>query len=155
MLLLCLVKTYFRANLPFRLVETYFLSSRNSILLIRAFFLTTIMEIRGNQFFMKSILLLVETIFFNFLAGISSFFGIVETYFSTNVSFRVVKTDFLANTNYFLYLFSRIRPVKAFLPSSGKESFFEQILHSSYWDGFFLYGKPSTLIISGKKLSFI
>ena len=33
------------------------------------------------------------------------FFRIVETYFSTNTSFRVVETDFLACANHFLYFF--------------------------------------------------
>ena len=38
----------------------------------------------------------------------------VETYFSTNTSFRVVETDFLASTNHCLYIFQRLLPVKAF-----------------------------------------
>ena len=48
------------------MVETYFLSSGNSMLLFIAFFLlleTMIIEIRGNQSKHKSIFLLVKTIF--------------------------------------------------------------------------------------------
>ena len=47
-----IVGTYFSTNTSFRLVETYFLSSGNSMLLFGAFFLLleTMIEIRGNQF---------------------------------------------------------------------------------------------------------
>ena len=38
----------------------------------------------------------------------------METYFSTNTSFRVVETDFLASTNHCLYIFQRLLLVKAF-----------------------------------------
>ena len=36
-----------------------------------------------------------------------------------NASFLVVKMDFLASTCHFLYIFSRVRPVKVFFPPSG------------------------------------
>ena len=50
--LLHLVKTYFSMNPSFRLVETYFLSRRKSVLLFRAFFLLleTMIEVMRNQF---------------------------------------------------------------------------------------------------------
>ena len=46
------VKTYFSTNPSIRLVETDFLSSRNSMLLFKAFFqlLKTMIEIRESQF---------------------------------------------------------------------------------------------------------
>ena len=51
--------------------------------------------------------MLVETIFFDFFfCQKKQFFRIEEMYFSTNASFRVVETDFLAGTNHFLYIFS-------------------------------------------------
>ena len=48
----CVVKTYFSTKPSIRLVETDFLSSRNSMLLFKAFFqlLKTMIEIRESQF---------------------------------------------------------------------------------------------------------
>ena len=91
-------------------MPTYFLSSGNGMFLLRALFLVleTIIEIRGNQFEIKIIFLLVETNFVDFIARRISFFCIVETYFSKNSSFRVVETDFLASTNDLLFFFSEI-----------------------------------------------
>ena len=80
------MKTYF-SNSSFGLVETYFLSRRNRVLLFEAFFLLleTMIEIMRNQFW--------ESIFFL----------LVQTYLSTNASFGVAKTDFLASVNHKLF----------------------------------------------------
>ena len=50
------------------------------------------------------------------------FFCIVETYFSINASFRVMKTDFLASTNHFLYFFRNSCRGKLLFLSSGTYS---------------------------------
>ena len=79
--------------------EIYFLSSGN-ILLFGAFYLLleTMIEIRRES-------ILTEKYFpasgnhFQFFCQKKQFLRIVETYFSTNASFRVVETDFLASTN--------------------------------------------------------
>ena len=58
------------------------------------------------------------------------FFHIVETYSSTNASFRIVETDFLASTNHNeTYSFN-----ESFILAIG--------------EGFSLYWKPSTLLES-------
>ena len=77
----------FSTNPSFRLVETYFMSRRNSVLLFGPFFLVleTMIEIMKNQF------------------EHYVFFLLVETYLSSNVSFRVAVTDFLASTNHKLF----------------------------------------------------
>ena len=100
-----IVGTNFSTNASFRLVKTYFVSSGNSMLLFRAFFLLleTIIEIRGNQFQQKNIFLLVETIF-NFFCQKKQFFRIVGTCFSTNPSFQLLDKDFLFIGNCLLYL---------------------------------------------------
>ena len=144
-----IVKTYFYTNLSFRLVETYFLSSGNSMLLFRASFLMlkSIIEIRGNQFLKKSIFFLVETIFFDFLARRSGYFRIVEKYFSTNASFRVVKRDFLASANHFLYFFQRLLPEKAFFLSNGNE-FLNESFIPAIGEGFSSLMETVTLLES-------
>ena len=54
-------KVYFSMNPSFRQVQTCFMSSENSMLLFRAFYLMleTIIETRENQFEMENIFLLV------------------------------------------------------------------------------------------------
>ena len=88
------MKTYFSTNPSFRLVETYFLSSGNTMLLFGAFLLLleTMIEIRRNQW--KP---------FSIFCQKKQFFCILEMYFSTNTSFWVVETDFLASTNHKLF----------------------------------------------------
>ena len=72
---------------------------------------------------------------------------IVETYFSTNASFGVVETDFLASTNHFLSTFLKPLPMKTFSPSSRnvflKEFFiFFSIVETVYfsWELFWTSG---------------
>ena len=68
--------------------------------------LKTIDEIIGNQFLIKKHFPARRKHFLWFYCQKKQFFRIEETYFSTNVSFRVVEMIFLASTNYFLYIFS-------------------------------------------------
>ena len=71
-------------------------------------------------------------------------FRIVEKYFSTNASFRVMETDFLASTNHFLYFFQRLQPGKAFFLSSGN-GFLSEPFITAIGEGFFSLMKTVTL----------
>ena len=112
------MKTYFPTNPSFGLVETDFLSRRNSVLLFRAFFLLleTIIEIMSNQFEQ------------------SIFFLLVETSLSTNASFRVAETDFLASTNHKLFF----RLVQTYFLTN--PSF-------QLWENYFLYSRNRLLYL--------
>ena len=59
----------------------------------------------------------------------------------------VVETDFLSNTNHFLYIFSETPAGKSFFSVSRKLSF-ERILHSGHWQGFFSLMEVFTLLES-------
>ena len=91
-------------NPSFRLVETYVLSSRNSILLFRAFFLLLQTNMGGTNFKRKTFSCYWKSFYLIFLPEEADFMY-SEMYFSTNGSFREVETDFLANANHFLYIF--------------------------------------------------
>ena len=84
--------------------------------------------------------------FLRFSAQKKQFFHIVEKYFSTNTLFRVVKTDFLASTNHFLYIFSETSSNESFFPSIGI-SFLNKSFILGIGEGFSLYWKPSTVLL--------
>ena len=97
-------------------METYFLSSRSSMLLFRAFFrcwkpfLKYWEPILKEKHFPAS----GKTIFADFLVRKSSFS------ISRNASFRAVETDFLVSTNHILHIFfQRLLPEIAFFLFSG------------------------------------
>ena len=96
-----------------------------------------IAEIIGNQFLIKKHFPASGKHFLWFYCQKKQFFRIEETYFSTNASFRVVETDFLASTNHFLYIFSETLTGESFFSVQWK-LIFEQILHSGYWRRIFL-----------------
>ena len=104
-------------------METSFLPIGNSMLLFRAFFWCwkpllklgkPILKEKhfpasGNHFLWfscqrKQFSRIVETYFTT-----NASFRIVGTYFTTNASFQIVGTDFLAGTDHFLYIFFRDR----------------------------------------------
>ena len=100
-LILCLVKTVCFCSKPFFAIGNHYWNNRKAILKEKHF---------PNR---KDLLW--------FSCQKKQFFRTVLTYFSMNASFLVVKMDFLASTCHFLYIFSRVRPVKVFFPSSGNE----------------------------------
>ena len=71
----------------------------------------------------------------------------METYFSTNASFRRLGTYFLASTNQFLYFFQRLLPERAFLLSSGNE-FLNESFISAIGEEFFSLMDTITLLES-------
>ena len=87
-------------------METYPLSSGNSMLLFRASFwcwkpfLNTGEPILKEKLFPAS-----GNHFLWFSCQKKQFFCMEETSFFTNTSFRVVEADFLTSTNHFLYIF--------------------------------------------------
>ena len=97
------MKIYFSTNPSFRVVETYFLSNGNSMLLFRFFFLLleTMIELGGINLNRKLFSCWWKP-FLNFCQK-KQFFRTVESYFSTNSSLQVVETDFLAKTNHKLF----------------------------------------------------
>ena len=99
--------------------------------------LETIVEIIGNQFLIKKHFPASGKHFLWFYFQKKQFFCIEETYFSTNATFRVVETDFLASTNRFLYIFSETPTGESFFSVQWK-LVFERILHSGYWRRIFL-----------------
>ena len=60
----------------------------------------------------------METIFFKFSCQKKQIILIVETYFSTNASSRVLEADFLACTNQSFIYFSETPASERFFPSS-------------------------------------
>ena len=140
------MKTYFSTNSSFRLVETYFLSSGNTMLSFRSFFLmlVTIIEIRWNHFLW-------------FSCQKKQFFCIMEKYFSTNASFRLMETNFLACSNNFLYVFRDYCQRKLFFLSSGNvfvnepfipaigEGFFSLVEHVTLFERVFLLSKTDIM----------
>ena len=86
----------------------------------------------------------------------------METYFSTNASFRLVETNFLACTNHFLYVFRNCCRGKLFFLSSGNvflnellipaigERFFSLVDHVTLFERLFLLAK--TDFMSGDQL---
>ena len=90
-------ETFFSTNFSFRLVETNFLSCRNSIVSFRA--LWKILKFGGSNLFKRNIISARGNWFFwlvkvNFLSS--------RNVFLTNFSFRMVETDFWSCGNYFL-----------------------------------------------------
>ena len=67
------------------------------------------------------------------------FFCIMKTYFSTNASFRLMKTNFLACTNHFLYVFRHYCRGKLFFLSSGN-AFLNETFIPAIGEGFFSSG---------------
>ena len=81
--------------------------------------LETIFEIIGNQFQKKKHFPSSGNRFLRFSCQKKQFFRIEEMYFSTNASFRVVKTNFLASTNHlyiYIYFFSETLAGESFFP---------------------------------------
>ena len=74
-------------------------------------------------------------------------FCIVKKYFLTNTSFRVVKTDFLASTNYFSYFFRDSCGGKPFFKSSGNV-FLNEPFIPAIRKGFFSLMETVTLLES-------
>ena len=82
---------------------------------------------------------------------------IIETYFSTNASFRLVETNFMACTNHFLYVFRDYCWRKFFFLSSGNvfvnepfipaigEGFFSLVEHVTSFERFFLLVKTDVM----------
>ena len=119
-------------------MEIYFLSSWNSMLLFRAFFWCwkPLLKLGGTNFKRKTFFASGNH-FLWFSCQRKQLFRIVETYFSTNVSFRVVETDFLASTNHCSYIVSDSPAGESFLSVYWKR-IFEWILHSGYRRKIFL-----------------
>ena len=99
---------FFNESFIFRLVETHFLSSGNSMLysMFGAFFCCwkPWLKLGGTNFNRKCFP--ASENHFRFFCQKKQFFRIAGTYFSTNASFRVVEIDFLASRNH--KLFSRL-----------------------------------------------
>ena len=129
-------------------METYFLSSGNSILLFRAFFWCwkPLLKLGVTNFKIKHFPASGNH-FLWFSCQKKQFFGIMETYFSTNASFRRLGTYFLASTNQFLYFFQRLLPERAFLLSSGNE-FLNESFISAIGEEFFSLMDTITLLES-------
>ena len=68
----------------------------------------------------------------------------METYFSTNASFRLVETNFLACTNHFLYVFRDYCRRKLFFLSSGNV-FLNELFIPAIGEGFFSLAEHVTL----------
>ena len=113
--------------------------------------LETIFEIIGNQFQKKKHFPSSGNRFLRFSCQKKQFFRIEEMYFSTNASFRVVKTNFLASTNhlyiYIYFFFQRLLPEKAFFLSSGN-LFLNESFILAIGEGFFSAMKTVTLLES-------
>ena len=77
------------------------------------------MKIRGTNFKEKHF----QNHFLWFSCQKKQFFCIIETYFSTNASFRLMETNFLACTNHF-YMF---------LGTTAVESFFFGLVETYFW----------------------
>ena len=96
------METYFSTNASFRVVETDFLAGKNH----NPFF-----PCRGNVSYRVTSFLLLETIFnafFKYISACESSFGVVETFFLTNLSFQLVESEFLFSGNsiiFYLQLF--------------------------------------------------
>ena len=116
------------------------------MLSFRAFFrmLVTIIEIRGSHFLW-------------FSCQKKQFFCIMEKYFSTNASFRLMETNFLACSNNFLYVFRDYCQRKLFFLSSGNvfvnepfipaigEGFFSLVEHVTLFERVFLLSKTDIM----------
>ena len=115
--------------------------------------LETIIDIIGNQFQKKKHFPSIGNRFFRFSCQKKQFFCIEEMYFSTNASFRVVKTYFLASTNhlyiyiYIYFFFQRLLPEKDFFLSSGN-LFLNESFILAIGEGFFSAMKTVTLLES-------
>ena len=82
-----------------------------------------------------------------FCCQTKQFFRIAETYFSANALFRVVKTDFLASTNHFLYIISETAAGESFFLSSGNV-FLNESFIPAIGEGFFSLMESVTLLES-------
>ena len=124
--------------------EFFILASGNSMLLFGAFLLLldTMIEIRGINFNRKIFSCQWKT--FSFLCQKKQLLRIVETYFSTNASFLVVETDFLASTNHKLFLFQQKRILSKFFILAVAEGFFLQWKASILLECSFLLGETVT-----------
>ena len=88
----------------------------------------------------------METIIFVFFCQEKQFFHIKETYFSTNPSFRVVKTDFVASRNhFFIYFFRDSCRRKLFFLFSGN-LFLSESFIPAIGKGFFSLMETVTLL---------
>ena len=129
-----LEKTNFSTNTSFRLVETYFLSGANCMLLFRAFslLLETIIKIRGNQFQKRNIFLLMKPFPLIFLPE-EAVFSYIENVFFNKCFIPGNENEFSGSYKpLFIYIFWRLLPMKGIFPSS-RNVFFEWILYSGYW----------------------
>ena len=114
-------------------MESYFLSSRKSMLLFRASF-----SVAENYYWKEGELILKEkhfsaggNQFFLFSCQKKQFVLIAEMYILTNALFRVVEIDFLVNPNHFLHISSETSASDSF--SVYWKRILERILHSGYW----------------------
>ena len=91
-------------------METSFLPIGNSMLLFRAFFWCWKPLLKlGKPILKEKHFPASGNHFLWFSCQRKQFSRIVETYFTTNASFQIVRTDFLASTDHFLYIFFRDR----------------------------------------------
>ena len=139
------MKTYFLTNTSYRIVESYFLSSGNCMLLFRGFFSfwELLLKLGGTNLKKKKFSYYWKPFCLIFLPE-EAVFPIVEMYFSTNASFRVMETDFLASRNHFFIYFSETR-ASDFFQSSGN-LFLNEFFVPAIGEGCSLYWKPFTLL---------
>ena len=91
-------------------METSFLPIGNSMILFRAFFWCWKPLLKlGKPILKEKHFPASGNHFLWFSCQRKQFSRIVETYFTTNASFQIVRTDFLASTDHFLYIFFRDR----------------------------------------------
>ena len=91
-------------------METSFLPIGNSMILFRAFFWCWKPLLKlGKPILKEKHFSASGNHFLWFSCQRKQFSRIVETYFTTNASFQIVRTDFLASTDHFLYIFFRDR----------------------------------------------
>ena len=116
------------------------------MLLLRSFFWCwkSLLKLGGSNFKRKTFSCYWKPFSLVFLSE-EAVSRIVETYFSTNASFRVMEMDFLASANHFSYFFPRLLLRKAFFLSHGNV-FLNESFIPAIGKGFFSPMETVTLL---------